>query len=144
MPQSTTPRPYNYITTPEGALTTPPGSPKILIHTRQGKVVGICCSQPAKILEIETQDSPKWASDPGHRGFLAVICPQTSVKVVGGQVTSVFHMLTMALDDPTMDDDLRTALAAHEIVLGDEWAPATHGFTRAWTAWPPTMSFIGR
>ena len=31
-------------------------------------------------------------------------------------------MLAMAFDDPTMDDDLRTALAAHEIVLGDEWA----------------------
>jgi hypothetical protein len=31
-------------------------------------------------------------------------------------------MLAMALDDPTMDDDLRTALAAHEIVLGDDWA----------------------
>ncbi len=115
-------KPYDYITTPDGALTTPPGSPKILIHKRQGKVIGIYCDQPAKILEIETQDSPKWASDPGHRGFLAVVCPQTSVKVVAGQVTSVFHMLAMALDDPSMDEDLRTALAAHEIVLGEEWA----------------------
>jgi len=50
------------------------------------------------------------------------MCPQTGVKVVGGQVTSVFHMLAMAIDDPSMDDDLRQALAAHEIVLGDEWA----------------------
>ena len=50
------------------------------------------------------------------------ICPQTSVKVVGGYGTSVSHMLAMALDDPSMDDDLRAALAAHEIVLGDEWA----------------------
>jgi hypothetical protein len=31
-------------------------------------------------------------------------------------------MLAMALDDPTMDADLRDALAAHETVLGDEWA----------------------
>ena len=36
------------------------------------------------------------------------MCPQTSVKVVGGQVTSVNHMLTMAFDDPSMDD-LRAA-----------------------------------
>ncbi len=51
--------PYEYITTAAGALTTPPESPKILIHTRQGKVVGVYCDQPAKILEVETQDSPK-------------------------------------------------------------------------------------
>jgi hypothetical protein len=31
-------------------------------------------------------------------------------------------MLTMVLDDPTMDEDLRTALAAHEIEIGEEWA----------------------
>ena len=43
---------------------------------------------------------------------MSVMCPQTSAKVVGGQVTSVFHMLTMALDDTSMDDDLRTALSA--------------------------------
>lgn len=116
-----TSKPYDYIITPAGTLTTPPGSPKILIHKRQGKVVGIYCSQPAKILEVETQDSPKWVTNPNHRGFLSVICPQTSVKVVGGQVTSVFHMLTMALDDPTMDDDLRATLDAHEIVLTGEW-----------------------
>jgi len=30
-------------------------------------------------------------------------------------------MLAMALDDPTMDDDLRAALAGHEIVLEYEW-----------------------
>ena len=30
--------------------------------------------------------------------------------------------VAMALDDPTMDEDLRTALAAHEIVLEEEWA----------------------
>jgi hypothetical protein len=106
-----------YITTATGTLTTPPGSPKILIHKRQGKVAGIYCDQPAKILEIETQDWPKWATDPGSRGFLSAICPQTSVKVVGGQVTCVNHVLAMALDDPSMDDDLRQALAAHEIVL---------------------------
>ena len=31
------------------------------------------------------------------------------------------HLSTMAFDDPTMDDDLRAALDAHEIVL-EEWA----------------------
>ena len=35
---------------------------------------------------------------------------------------SVDHFLAMAFDGPTMDDDLRMVLAAHEIVLGDEWA----------------------
>ncbi len=55
MPKSPTNRPYTYITTATGALTTPPGSPNILIHTRQGKVVGIYCDQPAKILQVEPQ-----------------------------------------------------------------------------------------
>jgi len=32
-----TPKPYDYITTATGSLTTPPGSPKILIHKRQRK-----------------------------------------------------------------------------------------------------------
>jgi hypothetical protein len=31
-------------------------------------------------------------------------------------------MLAMAFDDPSMDADLRAALAAHEIVLEGEWA----------------------
>jgi len=51
-----------------------------------------------------------------------MICPQTSVKVVGGCGTSVAHMLAMALDDPAIDVDLCEALAAHEVVLGEEWA----------------------
>ncbi len=46
-----------------------------------------------------------------------MISPQTSVKLVWGHGTSVDQGLAMAFDDPTMDDDLRTALAAHEIVL---------------------------
>jgi hypothetical protein len=41
--------------TPYGSLTTPPGSPKIMIHTRQGRCVGIHCDQPAKVLCVETQ-----------------------------------------------------------------------------------------
>jgi len=49
-----------------------------------------------------------------------MICPQTSVKVVGGCRTSVAHMLAMALDDPTMDGDLRRVLNAHEIELNDD------------------------
>ena len=52
----------------------------------------------------------------------AIISPETSVKVVGSRGTSVAHMLAMAFDDPSMDADLRDALAAHEIVLGEEWA----------------------
>jgi hypothetical protein len=28
----------------------------------------------------------------------------------------------MAFDDPSMDDDLRRILNAHEVVLGGEWA----------------------
>ena len=39
--------------------TTPPSSARTLMHKRQGKVVGIYCDQPAKILEIETQDDPR-------------------------------------------------------------------------------------
>jgi hypothetical protein len=34
------------------------------------------------------------------------------MKVIGGYDTSVSHMLAMAFDKPTMDADLRTALAA--------------------------------
>jgi hypothetical protein len=115
MPKSN--RPYEYITTPTGALTTPPGSPKIMIHTRQGKVVGIYCDQPAKILEVETQDDLRHAVQP-----MPAISPQTRFKVVGGRGTSVAHTLAMALDDPSMDDDLHDVLAAHEIVLAEEWA----------------------
>ncbi len=55
MPKSTA---KDYIATPEGSLTTLPGSPKILIRTRQGRCVGICCDQPAKVLCVETQDAP--------------------------------------------------------------------------------------
>ncbi len=51
-----------------------------------------------------------------------MIGPQTSANLVGGHGMSVDHVLAMAFDDPTMDDDLRVVLAAHEIVLGDEWA----------------------
>jgi hypothetical protein len=59
--------PYEYIATPDGLLTTPPDSPKIVIHTRQGKVVGIYCDEPAKILEVETHDdlpraTPSWVA----------------------------------------------------------------------------------
>jgi len=98
-----------------------PGSPTILIHTRQGKIVGIYCDQPAKVLEVETQDSPNRTTDPRCLAFLSTISPQTSVKVVGGCGSSVAQMLAMLLDDPSMDNDLCEALYAHEIVLSDEW-----------------------
>ena len=71
--------------------------------------------QPAKILEVETHDPRRSAQ------AMPAICPQTSVKVVGGRGTSVEHMLAMALDEPSMDADLRQTLAAHEIVLDAEW-----------------------
>ncbi len=108
--------------TPAGALTTPAGSPKTLIHTRKGRIAGIYCDQPTKILQVETQDRIERATDPGYRAFCSVICPKTSLKVLDGYGTSVAHMLTMAFDDPTVDGDLRTALTAHEIVLDQEWA----------------------
>jgi len=53
--------------------------------------------------------------------MLATISPQTSTKLVGDHATTMNHVLAMAFDDPTMDDDLCRALNAHEIVLGDEW-----------------------
>ena len=46
-----------------------------------------------------------------------MICPQTSAKLVGGYGTAVDHVLAMAFDDPSMDDDLRRALDAHEVML---------------------------
>jgi hypothetical protein len=55
MPKSTA---KDYITTRDGLITAPPGRPKILIHTGQGKCVGIYCDQPAKVLCVETQDAP--------------------------------------------------------------------------------------
>jgi len=48
------------------------------------------------------RDNPRLA---GHQAMSAMISPQTNVKVVA-------HMLTMAIDDLTMDDDLLKALAA--------------------------------
>ena len=33
-------------------------SPRILNHTRQSKIAGIYGDQPAKILQVETKDSP--------------------------------------------------------------------------------------
>ncbi len=80
------------------------------------------------------KDSHKRATDPRYQAFCSVICPRTSVKVVRGHGTSVIHMLTMAFDDPTMADDLRTALAVHEIVLGDEWADVEWPWCQSWQA----------
>jgi len=117
MRKSTTDRPYEYIDNPDGSLVAPPLSPRILIHTRQGKVASIYCDHPAKILEVEPQDDP-WRAV--RQAMPAMISPQTSVKVVGGFGTSVAHMLTMAFADPTMDADLRETLAANEIVLGEK------------------------
>ncbi len=97
----------------------PPDSPKILIQTRQGKIAGIFCDQPAKILGVEAQDDPRLAV---HQAMPLMISPQTSTKLVGGYGTCIDRVLAMAFDDPTMDDDLRKTLDAHEVVLGDKWA----------------------
>jgi hypothetical protein len=56
----------------------PPGSPKIKIHTRGGKCVGIYCNLPAKVLLVETQDDPR----------RTVQCPHLDL-VVGGLGTSL-------------------------------------------------------
>jgi len=108
-------------TTPDGCITVPPGSPKILIHTRQGRCVGIYCDQPAKILCVETQGDPRRTVHPSYLAMLTMISPQTSVRLVGGYGTAVDHVLAMAFDDPSMDDDLRRVLNAHEIVLDGDW-----------------------
>ncbi len=109
------------LTTPDGMITVPPGSPKILIHTRRGRCVGIYCDQPAKVLVIETQGDARRAACPASLAILAMISPQTSVKLVGGHGTSVDHVLAMPFDDPSMDDDLRQTLQAHEVLLDGMW-----------------------
>ena len=50
-----------------------------------------------------------------------MISPQTSTKLVEGYGTSIDRVLAIAFDNPTMDDDLRRVLNAHEIVLDEEW-----------------------
>ena len=67
-----------------------------------------------------------------------MISPQTSAKLVGGHGTSIAHMLAMALNDLSMDDDLRETLTAHEIVLGDERAGGRH--VLAWSVPLKVMS----
>jgi hypothetical protein len=73
------------------------------------------------VLVVETQGDPGRATDPSARMFLSLISPQTSVKLVGGYGTSVSHVLAMAFDDPSMDEDLRRTLDAHEIMLEGKW-----------------------
>jgi hypothetical protein len=94
---------------------------KILIHTRQGKCVGIYCEQPAKVLVVEPQDHPRRAVDPSCRAMLVMINPQRSIKLIDGCGTSIDHVLAMAFDEATMDDDLCRVLNVHEIVLGRAW-----------------------
>ena len=120
-PRSRRARARREFTTPEGMITVPPGSPKIMIHTRGGRCVGIYCDQPAKVLCVETQGDPRRAVQPSNLAMLSMVSPQTSAKVVGGYGTAVDHVLAMAFDDPDMDDDLRRVLNAHEVVLDGEW-----------------------
>ncbi|MCY2991734.1 MAG: hypothetical protein NTY19_28250 [Planctomycetota bacterium] len=112
---------HRELTTPDGLITVPPCSPKILIHTRQGRCVGIYCDQPAKVLVVETQDDPRRTTHPANLAMLAMISPQTNAKVVGGYATVVDHVLAMPFNDPSMEDDLRRVLSAHEVVLDGEW-----------------------
>jgi hypothetical protein len=109
------------ILTADGLLTTPPGSPKILIHTRRGKCVGIYCDMPAKVLVVETRGDPLRTIEPSYLAMLSMVSPQTSSKVAGGYGTAVDHVLAMAFDDPSMDADLRRTLDAHEVVLFGDW-----------------------
>ncbi len=74
------------------------------------------------MLVVETQDDPRRAAHPSHQAVLSMICPQTSAKVVGSCGTAIDHVLAMAFDDPSMDDDLRRTLNAHEVVLEGEWS----------------------
>ena len=87
------------ITTPDGLITVPPGSPKILIHTRQGRCVGIYCDQPAKVLVVETQDDPLRTVHPSYQATLSMVSPQTSAKVVGGFSDAVFSVVAAFLVD---------------------------------------------
>ena len=73
------------------------------------------------MLFIETQDDPQRLVDPSNLAMLSIISPQTSAKLVGGYGTAVAHVLAMAFDDPSMDDDLRRVPDAHEVVLEGEW-----------------------
>ena len=41
--------------------------------------------------------------------------------VVAGYGTAVDHVLAMAFEGPSMDDDLRRTLDAHEVALDGEW-----------------------
>ena len=70
---------------------------------------------------VETQGNSRHATEPRHRAFLALICPQTSVKLVGAYGTLVDHVLAMPFDDPSTDDDLCQALNAHEVMLDADW-----------------------
>jgi hypothetical protein len=73
------------------------------------------------VLFIETQDDPQRLVDPSNLAMLSIISPQTSAKLVGGYGTAVDHVLAMAFDDPSMDDDLRRVLDAHEVLLDGKW-----------------------
>jgi len=73
------------------------------------------------VLFIETQDDPQRLVDPSNLAMLSIISPQTSAKLVGGYGTAVDHVLAMAFDDPSMDDDLRRVLDAREVLLDGKW-----------------------
>ena len=61
----------------------------------------IYCDQPAKILVVASQTGSRRTV----RAMPTMISLQTGIKV-GGYGTTVDHVLAMAFDDPSMDDDL--------------------------------------
>ena len=61
-------------------------------------------------MAVETQGDPRRTAHPSYQAMLSMVSPQTSAKVVGGYGTAVDHVLAMAFDDPSMDDDLRRVL----------------------------------
>lgn len=72
-------------------------------------------NRPSNIGGVETQDDPRCTVRPPYQAMLAMISPQTSTKLVGDCGTTVDHVLAMAFDDPSMDDDLCQVLDAHEV-----------------------------
>ena len=71
---------------------------------------------PVSLNGVGAGDCRSRAGHPMNLAMLAMISPQASAKLAGDYGTAVDHVLAMAIDD------LRPALAAHEIALEEESA----------------------